>query len=887
MSTLEEKCKDYTILDKYFQDNNYLERPCTGKACCSPDIKEMDGPGDWLLFRIIESELSGMKENSLARTYPYLNRWYSRMNQISLIDWPKTTCASTRFALDLVSKLYHDQDRTTSPLPRSLRTLDCVVQGSLLSSPNHSSSLLVAPTPIQNDISIINDTSNKGSSTTFINLLSKQECLTIRKQAHTRYGFSPLKNVYDSKTRDCNRLCIIDTNLSTLLWNRLKPVLSPDLMTTRPTLGFDCDGDWKAIGINSCVRLSRYDSPSIGFVPHYDTPYIETKDCRSIYSLVIYLNDDFGGGETALYTLTNSVPNGLTTSQELYLSETALVSTIVPKMGKCVVFPHDTLHAGLPVTNGTKIILRTDIVYERVSTDNKKNNHSYWSTKETKRVAIATFLAAQRAELAGYLKISGDLYESSLSMRRILQTSNPLPTTTTTRITKVNVFNVLDGVLGELIFDSSTPKELAQLSTSSKRTHVLVKQYNMLYISKQAIRQRPSDSPGRANDDLIPRYPYIPTLYDEYQTTTVFKYNNVGFVDSNLQHCLRVLAAYTLYGFGRPKNEDSIVVKYDPSTGVAQRTSLAWLLTCVFYNHPCETSLYHVYSSRQFDMHRPHFLDTCGSQNRKRFEKGIPLVSETYDNCDERFKDTIKLTSRIMYSSPSYRISTNDNKDATSLDIDYIKDESSISYKNPSNHEEKSGDDTDTDDETIILEKNIPRLVQAYVDPTVPTHMMSSVDGVSRTIDESKEKNGYTQVNVIESGTFHWDYPGNDNCEDCVSMSPEPGTQVRESFNINNKIIDFSSELITIVDPSTVKCDCTTEKGTTQGHWIALIEDNTLGFHQAGSPACCYAGYGAAMVSETDRNIQIGCRKSVHHIHIYRHDDGMTFYCRYNAVTLL
>ena len=43
--------------------------------------------------------------------------------------------------------------------------------------------------------------------------------------------------------------------------------------------------------------------------------------------------------------------------------------SVSPRAGTALVFNHDTLHEGLPVTRGVKYIVRTEIMYRRVDRD--------------------------------------------------------------------------------------------------------------------------------------------------------------------------------------------------------------------------------------------------------------------------------------------------------------------------------------------------------------------------------------------------------------------------------------------------------------------------------------------------------------------------------------
>jgi prolyl 4-hydroxylase len=66
---------------------------------------------------------------------------------------------------------------------------------------------------------------------------------------------------------------------------------------------------------------------------------------------MIYLNDDFSGGETNFYAL--EVP---------YLS-------VKPVSGMVLVFVHHKLHEGAAVVRGRKYVQRTDVMFRRVATE--------------------------------------------------------------------------------------------------------------------------------------------------------------------------------------------------------------------------------------------------------------------------------------------------------------------------------------------------------------------------------------------------------------------------------------------------------------------------------------------------------------------------------------
>ncbi len=47
-----------------------------------------------------------------------------------------------------------------------------------------------------------------------------------------------------------------------------------------------------------CVRFCEYTAPSVGFVPHRDASFIGGSEERSIFTIMLYLNDEFEDGTT-------------------------------------------------------------------------------------------------------------------------------------------------------------------------------------------------------------------------------------------------------------------------------------------------------------------------------------------------------------------------------------------------------------------------------------------------------------------------------------------------------------------------------------------------------------------------------------------------------------
>ena len=133
-----------------------------------------------------------------------------------------------------------------------------------------------------------------------------------------------------SERRNNSRAAINDERLSIALWRRIARWVPANI-----------DGKG-AVGLNERLRFYRYVEGQ-DFGAHADGYYLRANGEQSLLTLMIYLNDDYSGGETWFFE-----------SEKL----------ISPKTGTILIFTHRLWHAGRVVTDGCKYILRTDIMYE-------------------------------------------------------------------------------------------------------------------------------------------------------------------------------------------------------------------------------------------------------------------------------------------------------------------------------------------------------------------------------------------------------------------------------------------------------------------------------------------------------------------------------------------
>ena len=94
--------------------------------------------------------------------------------------------------------------------------------------------------------------------------------------------------------------------------------------------------------LNTTLRCYRYQTGQY-FHPHYDQAYDGPNHSISHLTMLIYLNDNFEGGETDFPELQQKFS---------------------PKQGSAIFFQHAILHEGCSVTSGVKYILRGDVLYK-------------------------------------------------------------------------------------------------------------------------------------------------------------------------------------------------------------------------------------------------------------------------------------------------------------------------------------------------------------------------------------------------------------------------------------------------------------------------------------------------------------------------------------------
>ncbi|KAG6007737.1 hypothetical protein E4U21_005576 [Claviceps maximensis] len=250
--------------------------------------------------------------------------------------------------------------------PSSFRVIE-TTPGHLRKPPNHHPAILYTSEPNTVDLSsdhgpiTLHKHPNVPNLSLVTNVLSPDECRAIIAAGES-LGFLPdvpVRQDEDTSVLAHNFYWVCDTVFHDKLWARMAPLVPASLngrlsrgLNRRfriyryvPGAEYRChiDGAWPPSGIR----------PDGTYV--YDSSPPEKKQ-SSLFTFLLYLNDEFEGGETTFYM--PAVREG-----------TLNAYPVRPVMGAVAVFPHGEskgalLHEGTSVRRGAKYIIRTDIEYD-------------------------------------------------------------------------------------------------------------------------------------------------------------------------------------------------------------------------------------------------------------------------------------------------------------------------------------------------------------------------------------------------------------------------------------------------------------------------------------------------------------------------------------------
>ena len=181
-------------------------------------------------------------------------------------------------------------------------------------------------------------------------LLRPRECTALIAAAEA-LGFAPAGlavggGVYrvNDKARNNERVIVDDRQTAERLWHRLGSLV--------PRM----DGR-QSVGVNWRFRIYRY-RPGQYFRPHIDVRMELSGGGTTLMSMMVYLNDDFTGGQTGFL---EKKPRSTRARSRKRNNRTRFA--VAPVRGEALVFDHLCLHEGVEVSSGVKYAVRTDVIF--------------------------------------------------------------------------------------------------------------------------------------------------------------------------------------------------------------------------------------------------------------------------------------------------------------------------------------------------------------------------------------------------------------------------------------------------------------------------------------------------------------------------------------------
>ena len=201
------------------------------------------------------------------------------------------------------------------------------------------------------------------------NVLSKEECASLITSTD-RMGYSFWDP--DEKRRDFRSADTVEVHskaLAKALWERILPHIAEltavKVEETQARWEREIDGEWTAYGVNHDLLFGRYFEGG-HFSPHTDGNTVVDFNNRSLYSMIVYLNDCADGGSTRMLVLEEGDSFCTDASGRFRGREENVVDSCPVEAGSVLLFYQNIVHEGEPVGAGSmKYIIRTDLMFRR------------------------------------------------------------------------------------------------------------------------------------------------------------------------------------------------------------------------------------------------------------------------------------------------------------------------------------------------------------------------------------------------------------------------------------------------------------------------------------------------------------------------------------------
>lgn len=213
-------------------------------------------------------------------------------------------------------------------------------------------------------IKIIDQLITKDEANMFIEVFNSSSKLTAN--VHGRL------NQMDTEHSGSDRVSWYNVQLADLLFTRLNGIVDKLIVSDTHIIPGEDNAIYRAVGINPLMRFIGYNNGGM-LVPHYDYPFVENCDTLSLYTLVIYLTDNETGATRFIKELNANRGKSLEdfTYDEAcdfnqFNTDDCFIIKNKPKKLLAVLFPHYMLHDCEKVMGEHKLIIRTDVMYEKI-----------------------------------------------------------------------------------------------------------------------------------------------------------------------------------------------------------------------------------------------------------------------------------------------------------------------------------------------------------------------------------------------------------------------------------------------------------------------------------------------------------------------------------------
>lgn len=148
-------------------------------------------------------------------------------------------------------------------------------------------------------------------------------------------------NLNSINTRDIyKKIKRKDTTHSELIFSRIKHLLPENYLDQRGI-------EWTLSGISDYIHYAHIkENQMIGIHSDTGSVFDPIENRYSKFTLLTYLNNEFGGGETVYYVDEEKIE-------------------IKPETNKTIIFDIELFHEGKKVLEGRKYWLKTDLIYSR------------------------------------------------------------------------------------------------------------------------------------------------------------------------------------------------------------------------------------------------------------------------------------------------------------------------------------------------------------------------------------------------------------------------------------------------------------------------------------------------------------------------------------------